>query len=367
MLNLKLFRNPKIAVVMLVLAFCLILSGCTLVTAPQKSTAGPLGVYRSEDSGLGWAVKSSVLNAEGKSLTIGDVSVTKILLDPNDNSVLYLATNSGLWYSLDSGDGWQQAVLFGNNPINDVAVDYFNKCNVFVVAGQSIYRSADCLRTWNEMYIDKSREDLQVTQIATDHYNKTYVYAANNKGEVLKSVDAGKTWQTIKRTNNVVTQLLIDADDSRLVYVVTQNAGIYKTTDGGKTWSDEKSETNINQSLDQFGESKNMPFLVQDKTKRNSYLLASRYGLLRTANAGMKWEAIPLITPERSTNIYALASDPTNAKIIYYSTDNTVYKSVDGGKNWATYKSPSVGIPNYFLLDPKNTKVIYMGAKAMPK
>jgi photosystem II stability/assembly factor-like uncharacterized protein len=367
MTNFKSLRFAKLPVLIFCLTLCLVLSGCTLVTAPQKSTAGPLGVYKSEDSGLGWAVKSSVLNAEGKPLTIGDVSVTKILMDPNDNTALYLATNSGLWYSLDSGDGWQQAALFGSSPINDVAVDYFNKCNVFAVAGQSIYKTTDCLRTWTEMYIDKSRADLQVTQISTDHYNKTYVYAANNKGEVLKSVDAGKTWQTIKRTNNPVTQLLVDRDDSRLVYVVTQNAGIYKTTDGGKTWSDEKSETNINQPLDQFGESKNMPFLVQDRTKRNSYLLASRYGLLRTANAGMKWDAIPLITPERSTNIYALAIDPTNAKIIYYSTDNTIYKSVDGGKNWATYKSPSVGIPNYFLINPKNTKVIYMGAKEMPQ
>ncbi|MBN1325554.1 hypothetical protein JW977_01040 [Candidatus Falkowbacteria bacterium] len=366
MVNLRLSSSIKIVLAFLIITFCIMLVGCTVVSQPQKSPAGPLGVYRSEDSGLNWVLKSSILNTQGKVLTLGDVSVSKILMDPNEPNTLFLATDKGLWYSLTTGEGWQQIPLFGSNKINDVAVDYFNKCNVFVVAGQSIYRTTDCLRTWVEVYVD-TRQDLQITQIAADHYNKTYVYAANNKGEVLKSVDSGKTWQTIKRVNNSITQLLIDRDDSRIIYAITQNAGIYKTADAGKTWSDEKPETDINRQLDKFSESKNKPFLLQDRTKKNSYLMASKYGLLRTTDGGMKWEAIKLITPERSANIYALASDPTNAKIIYYSTENTIYKSTDGGLNWATQKSPTGGIPNFILINPKDAKVIYLGAKEMPK
>lgn len=366
MINLRSMKNVKIGLLISVFIFCFILVGCTIVPQPQKPTAGPLGVYKSEDNGLSWVLKSLILNTEGKLLTLGDVSISKILMDPNEPKTLFLVTNQGLWYSLTAGEGWQQISLFGDNKINDVAVDYSNKCNAFVVAGQSIYRTTDCLRTWTEVYVD-TRQDLQITQIAADHYNKTNVYAANNKGEVLKSVDSGKTWQTIKRLNNSITQLLIDRDDSRIIYAVTQNAGIYRTADAGKIWSDEKPETDINRQLDKFSESKNKPFLFQDRTKKNSFLMASKYGLLRTTDGGMKWEAIKLITPERSANIYALASDPTNAKIIYYSTENTIYKSTDGGLNWATQKSPTGGIPNFFLINPKDTKIIYLGAKEAPK
>lgn len=365
MFNRKSASFTKLALIIFGFILCVTMTGCTsLINKPQVYTAGPLGFYKSIDSGMVWNAKNAVLNAQGKLLTIDSLSVSKIIIDPNDSNAIYVATNSGLWYSYTAGDSWQQAPYFGDKVINDMAVSYTDKCTVFVVTGQTISRTSDCMRTWQDVYFD-NRTDLQINQIKTDHYknNKNIVYATNNKGEVIKSVDLGKTWQTIKRINNPVRQLVMDADDSRNLYVVTENAGIYKTIDSGKTWSDDKQETDINRALDPFGESKNMPILVQDKTKRNSYILASRYGLLRTTDAGMKWEAIPLITPERSANIYALAIDPTNAKVIYYSTENTIYKSVDGGKNWATQKSPTSGLPNYFLIDLKDPKIIYMGAK----
>jgi photosystem II stability/assembly factor-like uncharacterized protein len=364
--NANLMKFKKNILLIFCLFLPLVLAGCELIAKPSKYVGGPLGVYKSEDGAVTWNAKISLLNTQGKILTIGDVSVNKITIDPSDRNALYLASNKGLFYSYTGGESWQQASYFGNSPINDVAVDYFDKCNIFVAIGQYIYRSTDCLRTWQTAYFD-SRADVQVRQVSTDHYNKTYLYAANNKGEVLKSLDMGKTWQTVKRINNPVKQLLVDADDSRIVYVTTENAGVYKTTDGGKTWKDEKPETDINKGLDQFPDSRATSYLVQDRTKKNSYILASKYGLLRTTDGGVNWEAIPLITPERSANIYGLAMDPKNAKIIYYCTENTIYKSTDGGKNWSTQKSPTSGLANFLLVDPQNTNIIYLGAKEVKK
>ncbi|MDD5341475.1 MAG: YCF48-related protein [Patescibacteria group bacterium] len=356
----------KIGLLISCLVLTMFLSGCSLVSQPSANVGGPLGVYKSQDGALSWASKISLLNDQGKILTIGDVSVSKILLDPSDRNAVYLVTNKGLYYSYTGGEDWQGVSNFGTSQISDVAVDYFDKCNIFVALGQYIYRSTDCLRTWQSAYYD-SRTDVQLTQIMTDHYNKTYLYAGNNKGEVLKSLDMGKTWQTIKRLNNPVKQLVIDADDSRIVYVLTQTAGIYKTADGGKTWKDDKPDTDINKGLDQFPESRTTSYMVQDSTKKNSYVFASKYGLLKTADGGATWQAIPLITPERSANIFGLAIDPKNAKIIYYTTENTIYKSVDAGKNWSTQKSPTSGMANFLLIDPQDTNIIYLGAKAITK
>ena len=347
------------------------LAGCiSIKTGPGKDGQAPilpLGIFKSEDASSTWNPKSNLLNVEGKMLTIGDTSIGQILMDPNDHTAMYLATDKGLYYSYTSGESWQQVALFGSALINSVAVDYFDKCNIFVSAGQSIYKTSDCLRTWQEVYFDKSRPNLQFTVVATEDYNKNIVYAVNNLGEILKSLDYGKTWQMIKRLNNPIKQVLVDKDDTRIIYFATESAGIFKTIDGGKTWSDEKPETDINKGSEPFYDSKLFRYLVQDMTAKNSLILASKYGLLKTSDGGLTWQDIELITPERGANIYSLAVDPKDNKIIYYGTDTTLYKSIDGGKNWATQKSPTSGAINVLLIDPQNTKIIYLGAKGIKK
>ena len=343
-----------------------LLSGCISINQPQVGPSGALGIYKTIDATLTWQPKSALLNAESKPLSIADVSVNRMIMDPTDHNALYIATDKGLFYSYTAADSWQQVPLFGSANIRDVAVDYFDKCNIFVAAGQSIYKSADCLRTWQEVYFD-SRQGLQITVVATENYNKNIVYAANNQGEVLKSYDYGKNWQVIKRVNNPIKQLLIDKDDTRIIYVATEIAGIFKTTDGGKTWSDEKPETDLNQGLNQFPDARVFNLLVQDISKKDTLILVTKYGLLRTTNGGAKWESIELITPERSANIYSLAIDPKDNRILYYGTDTTLYKSVDDGKNWQTQKPPTIGAVNVLLIDPQNSKVIYLGGKAIKK
>jgi len=352
----------------MLLVVLLTAGGCIKITSgPAPLATGHLGVYKSADSGLSWKSAVSLMNAEGKPLAISDVSVNRIVMDPNDNLTLYLASDKGMYYSFDGGESWQFAQLFGYVPINDVAVDYFNKCNVFVTAGQSIYKSSDCLRTFSEVYFDKTRPDLQITDIATEDYNKNVVYAANNKGEVLKSEDFGKTWQLKKSFNNPIIQILIDKDDTRIIYFLTESAGIFKTTDGTKTWLSDKQETDINNDLNQFPESRICRYLVQDMTQKDTFIYASRFGLLKTVNGGAKWESIELITPERGVNIYSLAIDPKDNKVIYYGTDSTLYKSVDNGKNWAPQKPPTIGMVNFLLIDSKDSKIIYIGGKGIKK
>jgi photosystem II stability/assembly factor-like uncharacterized protein len=361
----------KVIKISCLICLIILLASCVQIkTGPSSPGAPgvlPLGIFKSSDSSITWQSKALLSNVEGKLLAISDVSINQMVMDPTDHNAIYLATDQGLFYTYNAAESWQQATIFGSAPINSIAVDYFNKCVIFVTAGQSIYKTDDCMRTWQELYFDKSRPNLQFTVIAAEGYNKNFVYAANNLGEILKSTDYGKTWQTIKRINNPIRQILIDKDDTRIIYFCTESEGIIKTTDGGKTWSDEKPETNINKGLEAFYDSKLFHYLTQDLTQKDSFMLASRYGLLKTSDGGKTWESIELITPERGANIYSVAIDPKDNKIIYYGTDTTLYKSTDGGKNWATQKSPTSGAINVLLIDPQNSKIIYLGAKGIKK
>ncbi|MCX6745063.1 MAG: hypothetical protein NTX82_06080 [Candidatus Parcubacteria bacterium] len=362
---------------LLILVFGLLLvasTGCiSIKTGGQTGTTGGgfVGMFKSGDAAASWRMINNLTNAQGKPLYIADVNISKIIMDPNDNLALYLATDKGLYYSYDGGDSWQQSKLPGNEMIiNDVAVDYNNKCIIYIATGSLIYKSYDCLRAFEKVYFDTTRQGLLITDIETDRYapNKNVVYAANNKGDVLKSEDFGKTWQLRRNlNNNPVKKILMDKDDTRIIYFATQDAGIYKTTDSTATWSDEKPETDINKGLDQFGDSKQFRYLIQDMTEPNTLILASKFGLLKTYDGGMKWESLELVTPDRGANIYSLAMDPKDNKVIYYGTDTTLYKSVNSGVSWAPQKPPTIGWVNALLIDPKDSRIIYLGGKGLPK
>lgn len=367
-------QNKKIILILMLLALTVTVTGCISVKtggSGQTNSAAYFGMFKSTDAAASWKMINSLSNAQGKPLYIADVSVNRITMDPNDNLTMYLSTDKGLYYTTDGGNSWLAATLPGNEQmINDVAVDWNNKCIIYIATGAVIYKSYDCLRAYEKVYFDTTRAGLQITDIETDRYaaNKNVVYAANSKGDVLKSEDYGKTWQLKRNLNGSwISQILIDKDDTRIIYFATKDNGIYKTTDSGVTWSDSKPETDINKGLEPFGESRQFRYLAEDVTEPNTFILASKFGLLRTIDGGMKWESLELVTPERGANIYSLAIDPKDNKVIYYGTDTTLYKSVNGGASWAPQKPPTAGWVNYLLVDPTNSKVIYLGAKALPK
>ncbi|MFC1598981.1 WD40/YVTN/BNR-like repeat-containing protein, partial [Patescibacteria group bacterium] len=343
------------------------LSGCISIKSGKKDPAGPLGVFKSIDNGATWAHIVTLMNAEGQPLTIGGLSIEKIVIDPSDFNALYLITSTGLFFSADAGQTWVAVPQFANAPINDIAIDYFDKCNIFVASGQSIYRSTDCLRNWKEVYFDKTRPDLQITDIETDHYNKDFLYAGNSKGEILKSSDFGKTWQQIKVFKNPVKQLLIDKFDSRVVYAATESAGIYKSVNGGQIWSDEEPQVNINNELTKFRNWNGFYSLIQDPTQPDTFIWASKFGLLKTTNAGLTWEEINLITPTGDAKIYAVAIDPQDSNKIYYATDGTLYITDDGGQTWATQAAPTIEMIKQILIQPDDASIMYIASKALPR
>jgi photosystem II stability/assembly factor-like uncharacterized protein len=300
------------------------------------------------------------------------------VLDPNDNNAIYLATNNGLFYSYDGGESWQLVKYFALKQINNissVSVDYFNKCAIFVSAANKIYKSTDCSRTFTEVYVDTTREGLVITNIATENFNNNVVYASNNKGDILKSDDYGLHWRLLKSLSDSIKQILVDNNDTRIIYFLTEKKGLFKTTDGGATWSDDlevvidnkKVKDPINKAIGNFKDGKLGKYLAQDLTQKDTLILACKYGLLRTTDGGMTWKEIQLVTPDRGANIYSLAIDPKNSNNIYYGTDTTLYKSVDGGNTWQTQKAPTIGYINFLLVDPKDSKFIYLGGKEIPK
>ena len=348
----------KKAIIFLILTLVFI-SGCTIkLTGSQPPAIA--GVFKSFDKGNNW-IERNFFQYSGGVGNIAGVNVLSLTLDPQDNKAVYLTTDgSGLLYSYDSGDSWQQVRQIGNGKVESVAIDPKNKCVIYATFTNTILKSVDCSRSWVEVYID-TRSDNVLTALAIDSYNNLVIYAGNLAGDVLKSVDGGGNWRVIYRINDRIAKLLIDPADSRIIYLATLSKGIYKTTDAGASWVD------INTGLKQYSGAFEYKNLIFDQSLPNSLLLVAKYGLIKTLDGGQTWEALKLITPPATTDIFSVAINPVNNKEIYYATASTFYKTTDGGQNWITKRLPTAAVASYLLIDPINPNIIYMGMKNFKK
>ncbi|MCX6740065.1 MAG: YCF48-related protein [Candidatus Parcubacteria bacterium] len=358
----------------IIFIFCLAilavsLSGCISVKDSSKTPKGYIGVFKSEDNAVTWKLKGSLLNTQGKVIPLVNVSVNRLILDPSDNNTVYLASEQGWYYSNDAGNSWMKSKFFENDNIADIAIDYQDKCTLYITVGANLSKSTDCGRTFTTIYNDSRA--IKITDIETDRYagNQNLVYFANSGGELRKSENFGGTWTLIRGSGNAIKQILLNAEDTRNIYLLIEKAGIAKSIDGGVTWSDtdKKTESINKDGAKLYKNFKNARLMVQDLSASNAFIYVSDYGLLRTIDGAQTWKPINLVTTVGGKNIYSLAVDPTNGNLIYYGTDSTVYKSADGGSTWSTQKAPNVGYVNFLLVDPKNTKNIYLGAKKIPE
>lgn len=342
------------------LLFVFLGAGCSF---GQKTIGNDGGVLKTVNAGKDWVQSSAVPTAKG----IGTLTTTNVInleMDPSDSSVIYASTREdGFLYTDDSGISWHQprSSSFSSGTVFDVQTDPKDVCTVYVAKGQRLNKTTDCMRTFDsEVYVE-SRSETNVTHIAIDWYDSRNIWIGLSNGDVLKSIDSGKTWMTVLRTGEEISNVLINNKDSRSVIVSLYRGGVQKTSDGGSTWNDSSPDQK------KWKGSKQVYSVVQNQDG-GAILLASQFGLLRSNDFGSTWEEVKLVTSSGQVQIRAVAFNPLNANTIYYATQGTFYKSVDGGVTWKTEKLPSTRIPRSIIVDHKDGNVIYIGfAKAIEK
>ena len=246
-----------------------------------------------------------------------------------------------------------------------MAVDPKDKCNIYVSDGTNIYKTTDCSRTWDLVFTE-NRKGERFVSIAIDNINAQNIYAAELNGDIITSRDEGKTWQTIKRFGFQLQQMEVDHKTAGRIYVASYRRGLYRSDDGGKNW------IALNEELKKIGNDTFTFYrLVLNNAQKDSLFWISKYGILRSDNAGANWTDLKLLTPPGSTAIFAFDVNEKNPKELYYTASqlgeknvhikSTFYKSSDGGVTWETKKLPTNTLPVMIKINAKNDNVLLMG------
>jgi photosystem II stability/assembly factor-like uncharacterized protein len=341
----------------------LFLSACTFQIGTGISNDS--GFYSSSDKGEQWVQKTEFMNiGEGRSFFSNSKPVF-LKVDPQDPKTLYIGSLSkGIFYSFDKGTSWQRT-LSGKGVVHDLAVDPKDKCTVYAAVGNKVYKTEDCLRSWKNIHIEGLPEQ-SIKAIAVDGYNNNKVYIGTSGGGLFKSLDYGMSWESIEWFKSTINKIMINPQNTAKVYVATSKRGIHKSNNEGIDWiniSDNITYKNSRGKEEVYEGAYNYLDLEFSPLADDALLYANPYGLFSTTDSGQNWEHIKLLTKPGSVTIRSLASNPNNGKEIYYMTSTTLYKSIDGGREWTTKKPPSSKTPVDFVVDSENANNLFIIAR----
>ena len=321
---------------------------------------GSQGVFKSVDRGEHWQQKASLVSLKGGE-NITSVNVGRLVFDPQDSGALYLGTKeNGLFLSIDAGDKWQKIERLPAGSVNAIAVHPKASHIVYVAVGNRIFRSSNCCRTWENIYLE-TKEETEVVEIVVHPISQNVIYAGLTDGRLIKSDNSGYGWSAVHKFDGRIRQILINPKNPNIFYVFHDGGGVFKSEDGGQSW------LSLSANLKDFRGGNEINKAVFIPAFTDGLITANHYGLLLTQDGGRTWSAYKLLTSPGAAEIQTLAIDLFNSNVIYYISGATLYKTINGGANWMTKSIPSKQKVIDLIVDPINTNILYLTYQKEPK
>lgn len=368
-------KHAKFILSAAILLLVPLLSGCSLSVTSKGAkiiAAADGGIFMSETKGETWTQFSAVPTINGQVRTLGLEDVKDITVDPNDPETLYMAVEGkGLWMTSNIKNGWSRLENFSDKDVNLVRVDPESKCTVYTLSDNQILKTTNCGRDFQQIYQDDNPDTI-LTTMAIDWYNSRNLYVGNSRGDILKSIDSGKSWRLIKELDSgaSVANLIISPQDSRRIFVASKQAEVFSFISNTNTNPANSAEVEANFAVNDWQDfnsvlnSLNLGRNYRDFVIANNGTLffASKNSIARSKDQGITWEKLNILTTtDAETSINALAINQDNPDEIYFVTNNTLFRSTDGGVSWNTKKLSTNRIGSKLLVNYQNPSIIYLG------
>lgn len=274
-----------------------------------------------------------------------------LAVDPNNPRVLFAATSSGIYKSVDSGATWRR--LSGSvecEEINVLAINPLNSNLVYAGSNQGLFRSMDGGISWAQTGIGLTSDF--VLSLAISPLQPDTLYVGCDTG-IFKSSDKGDHWSPVGPglPSSNIWALAVHPSDPRRIYAGTDE-GIYSTSDGGQTWR----LTSRGLPPDEHV----LTIVIDPQTPQTLYAGTSG-GIFRSSDGGNSWSAI---APQGDKELVSvIVQDPQEPRIIYAVFGyRNVRKSTDGGNTWRPlYPSNGGGPILAMAVHPQTPQRLYLG------
>lgn len=341
---------------------------------------GSGGLWKTTNSGTTW---TPVFDGQA-SYSIGTVAI-----DPNNPEVVWVGTGEnvsgrhvgwgdGVYKSKDGGTTWQQMGLKNSEHIGKILIDPRNSEVVYVAAEgplwssggeRGLYKTKDGGKTWQlVLEIDA---DTGVTDAEFDPSNPDVIYAAayqrrrktwallagGPKSGIFKSMDGGESWRQIKeglpQGDIGKIGLAVTPADPHLVYATIEAAnnhkGFYRSINKGESWEKRNSYISGGTGPHYYQEIEASP--------TNPDLVYQMDVFIHVTRDGGKTFSYGETGSEKHSDNHALWIDPANGQHLIVGTDGGLYESFDEGLTWRHF--PNLPISQFYKVGLDHAEPFY--------
>lgn len=313
-------------------------------------------------------------------------------------SILYLGTEQGVvTLKSDNGRGWKvENHALKNWAVPEVAVSPVSPNKVFAgTRGDGVWVSEDFGATWKKPCYGKPGPG-KVRCLTIDPGDPKTLYAGTEPIDVFISRDEGRNWKRLESIWNIpwvetvtypvaavephARDITIDPNDPRIMYVALQVGYMLKTKDAGATWE------LLNKDLDA-----DVHTIVLHPQQTEKIYIATggheaRKGVVKgralysSPDGGKTWE--PMAAEFREEYSIPLAIHPQNPNLIYSVVANgqpgswkrpsgaeaALIQSSDGGRTWKKLDNELAranrSFVQSFAFDAANPNCMYAGQRS---
>jgi len=357
----------KICVIVGVFFF---LSGCSISPSNKNkpsgvSTPATGSLYKSFDAGKSFVPKVTV----SEKLRISSADILSWAIDLSNPQTMYVGSMSdGMFRTKDGAEHWEK-MDFPPEKIYGITIDSSDSRRIFasgVYGGVGkIYRTEDAGENWKEVYVEPGPGTV-IASLAMHPSDSRILYAATDKGIVIKSIDGGEQWKNMYQAEGPVTRILLGTKLPESIVALVFQKDVISSQDGGITWAN---KTTILEKKDQEQEKDAVELTnpvslnADPHTPSTLYAGTTSEGLLRSLDFGFTWKPVPIIESAKRYPIRAVAVSQDNANEIVLSSGAVFYRSTDSGQHWSVTELGIDRGVSIILYEPGNSAILYFGLR----
>jgi len=288
----------------------------------NRSTSYGDGIYKSTDAGATW---TQVGLADSQ-------KIQRILIDPRDSDIVYVATAGPLWNS--GGD-------------------------------RGLYKTTDGGASWNRVL--HVSEDTGITDAVLHPEDPDTIYAAayqrrrrnamtiggGQEAGIFKSTDAGGSWERIENGIPTVDKgriaLGVDPRNPDRVYamVVAQgdNGGFFVSENAGDSW--QRMSDYSGGDPQYYGE-------IFVDPHRPDTIWNIEVPIMRSTDKGVTWERMPF---QMHVDHHEIVFDEGDPMHMWIGNDGGLYETYDGGATWRHFTN--LPLSQFYRVSADDTRPFY--------
>jgi len=297
----------------------------------------------------------------------GDVNA--LAVDSLQNNVIFAATNNGVFKSTDFANNWtSKSAGLANLTVRALVLHPQQLNRLYAATEGGIYQSTDGGEVWIATLTGESFLSLSIHPSTP-----SILYAGAASGKVFRSINSGADWtltSTVVADCPAINALAINPATPSIVFAGSRGKGLFRSDNGGQSWT--TSSSGMTGSSIQLNS-----LLILPQTP--SIMFAGSYGfgngaIYKSTDGGANWasKGSGLLWDGWGTT-YALTVDPNNPTTLYAGRTcislnsegldgSGVFKSTDSGERWSSRIS---GLTTPWVMslviDPLSSSTLYAG------